>query len=899
MTRLCRAVLLLYPARFRRRYGEEIAAAVDEERRALRKSGAIALFLFWLRTAVDIGSSASRQRFRQLTAWLRPRPVRGAPQLPAQSRRTQMDTLRQDLRYALRQFARRPGFTAVAVLSLALGIGGNSLMYGLVDGFVLHPFPYPDPDRLVAVGLSFPKLSSETTYVEAMSPAEYADFRGSRSFVRTAAFDLGNRNVSGGDVPQRLFTALLLDDPFPVIGMNPALGRGFTRDELGPNGARVAIISHRLWQSRFGGDPRILGRSIRIGGEPASIVGVMPRGLLLIGTDLWIPWGGDVSQVPRNVRQFSALARLAPGVTLQQANAELAAVAAAIDSSYRGTFKEYDGWRLIATPWAAALLRDARPAAYVLLGAVAFVLLIACVNLTNLFLARSTTRQRELAVRLALGAARWRLVRHMLTETLLVAASGAAGGLLLAYAGLKASAALIPAQLEMLDLHAGLSVRVLLWSLALTALAGVLVGILPSLQAARTDPHESLKADARAGSGRAGTRLRHTLIVSEIALSVVLLLGAGLLMRSFLNLQRVDLGFDPRGVLTMRLTLPQQKYRTGEAITAFFEELVRRVDEIPGVTAAATASQFPPEEPFSGQVEVEGTDASGAMLPTANTTIVSRDFFRALGVHVTSGDGFGPSRADGVRQVVVNEAFAARYLSGRQAVGGRLRLAGRGSPGSAAPWTEIVGVVGNMRNNGVASVVRPEVFIPMEQGRDTWNQLFLLVRSDNAASAVLASVRQVVAALDPEQPVYAIQTLEDALSVSTFQARVSTLLIGVFASVALLLAAVGIYGVMSYSVTARTQELGVRLAVGAQRRDVMWIVLGQVLRLSALGLAIGVVVLLVSGRAFARLLFGVEAADPLTIAGVAAALGAVALAAAWAPAFRASRIDPLVALRYE
>jgi putative ABC transport system permease protein len=895
MTGLYRLLLYLYPGHFRRRYAAELVAAFLEDRAEARLGGVAGTVRFCAHMAADLASSASRQRIRQVRAGILRRAGHGAPHLPHPSKRTEMDTLLQDVRYALRQFARRPGFTAIAVLSLAIGIGGNSLIYGLIDGFVLRPFPYPDPDRLVAVGLTFPKLSSDTTYVETMSPAEFADIRGSRAFSRAAAFDLGNRNISGGDVPERVFTALLLDDPLPVLGMPAALGRGFTREELGPGGARVAIISHRLWQSRFGGDSDILTRAIRIGGEAASIVGVMPRGLLLIGTDLWIPWGGDAAQMPRNVRQFTALARLAPGVTLQQANTELAAIAGAVDQAERGRFKEYEGWRLTATPWAAALLRDARPAAFMLLGAVTFVLLIACANLTNLFLARSTTRQRELAVRLALGAGRLRLARHLLTESLLLALAGAAAGLLLAYVGLKASAAVLPAQLAMLDLRAGINGRVLLWSLAAAAAAGLLVGVLPSFQATRTDPHESLKADGRAGAGRAGARVRQALVVAEIALSVVLLLGAGLLLRSFLNVQRVDPGFEPRGVLTMRLTLPRERY-PGDATSAFFERLVERIAALPGVRAVSAASQFPSMGAFATQFTLERGQQPGVTLPEALITVATPSHLETLRVPLRAGRIFSPAdRLDAPPVVLVNQSFAARYLPGSDPVGQRLAI---GSPDRRRPYATIVGVMADYRNNGATRPIRPEIYMPVRQQTD-WNQLFLLIRGDESAASLLPAVRGAVVALDPEQPVYAIQTLEESMGAASFQQRISTILLGVFAAVALLLAAVGIYGVMSYSVSARTQEMGVRLAVGAQRRDVMWLVLGQVLRLSALGLAIGIGLLLAGSRALTQLLFGVQPTDPLTIAVVAATLGASAVMAAWAPAFRASRVDPIVALRYE
>ena len=808
-----------------------------------------------------------------------------------------METLIQDVRYALRQFTRRPGFTAVAVLSLGLGIGGTSLIFGLLDGFVFHPFPYPDPDRLVTIGATFPKISSDTTYVEALSTPEYADVKRSRSFSHTAAFDLGNRNISGGDVPERVFTVFALDDLFPVMGMTPHLGRGFTAEELAPRGPSVAIISHRLWQTRFGADPSIINRRIRIGGAPATVVGVMPKGLVIIGADLWLPWGADPAQMPRNQRQFTILARLAPGASLTSANAELTTIAGQVQQAEAGTFKEYEGWRLTATPWAAALLQDVRPAAFILLGAVAFVLLIACANLTNLMLARATTTHRELAVRLALGAARWRIAQQLLTESLLLALAGTALGVLIAYVGLQFSGALIPAMFVNMDLHAGVSGRVLAWSALSGLLAGVLVAALPALQATRTDPNESLKSEGRGGRGRATTRLRQGLIVAEIALSVVLLLGAGLLMRSFLKMQAADPGFDPKGVLTMRLTLPQQKYSSSDAITAFFEELTHRVQAVPGVSDVATVSQFPPNGFFSGQVEVEGADAQGATLPSALTTVASRGYFEAMRIPVVRGRVFSDTdRPGGPGLMVVNQSFVSRYLGGRDPIGARARLRGQGQPG---PWAEIIGVVGDARNSGLGAPPRPEAFISMEMGRHSWNQLFLIVRSGQDPAALLPSIRQAVSSIDSEQPIYAIQTLQDAMALSAFQQRISTMLLGIFAAVALTLAAIGIYGVMSYSVSARTQEIGVRMAIGAERSDVLRLVLTQVAKLSAFGLAIGVGVLLLTGKALSSLLYGVTPSDPLTIALVTLTLAAVSLVAGWVPAWRASRVNPITALRYE
>jgi len=888
-----RALLLLYPRAFRRRYQGELCAVFLSIRRESRYRGGVGRLRFLRDIVADTCATAGRQRGRQGRAAFDRLFVTGRPALPAATKRTEMDTFAQDVRYALRHFTRRPGFAAVAVLSFALAIGGNTAIYGILDGFVFNPFPYPQPDRFVAIGVTFPRLSSDTTYIEAISPPEYLEIRSSRSFGQIGAFDLGNRNVSGGDVPERVFTALLLDDLFPVVGMTPALGRGFTAEELAPAGPPAAIISHRLWQSRFRGDPAILSRAIRIGGSSTSVVGVMPPGLVLLGTDLWIPWGGDAVGFPMNRRQFNVIARLAPGATLAQANAELAAIADRIDQSHRAEFAEYEGWKLVATPWAAALFRDARPAAYLLLGAVGLVLLVACANLANLFLARSTTRHRELAVRLALGAGRWRIARHLLTESLLLALAGAGGGLLLAYLAFMGAGALIPQQVQVLGMQASFSGRVLAWSVGLALASGLLVALLPAVQATRTDPHDSLKADARAGGGRGG-RLRQALVVAEIALSVVLLLGAGLLMRSMVNIQRVDPGYEPDGVITMRLTLPGEKYK-GEAVSAFFDGLLERIEAIAGVRSASAASQFPPMGAFETQFSVQGPGTPTDTLPTALITVATPRHFETLGTPLQSGRGFDASdRLNAPPVAVVNQAFAARYFRGVEPLGQRIEIE---AGGRRRPAT-VVGIVRDSRNAGATQPVRPEIHVPARQ-TPAWNQLFLLVRSDAAPASVLSSVRQAIVSLDPEQPVYMIQTLREAIALSSFQQRVSATLLGIFALVALVLAAIGIYGVMSYAVSARTQEIGVRLALGAQRGTVLWLVIRQVLVLAAIGVTIGVAILIGAGRTLEQMLYGVRPVDPLTIIAVSGLLAGVALLAAWVPASKASRIDPIDALRYE
>jgi putative ABC transport system permease protein len=885
MRRIYRLLLGFYPRWFRDRYEAELLDAFAAERHRPEYAGVIGRIRFWMDITSDLVASAYRTRRN-------PRPI-ATLQPP---KRGIMETIGQDLRHAFRQLVRRPGFTAVAVLSLALGIGGNAIIVAFVDGFVLNPFPYPDPDRIVTVGSTFPRLSSEERFIEAISVPEFVDLRDGRTIQSIAAFDIGNRNISGGDRPERVFTGLAVTDPFGPFGLRAALGRGFTADELAPRGPDVAILSYRLWQGRFGGDPSIVGRAVRVNGTPTTVVGVMPPELLILGIDLWIPLGVNPTAMPRNMRQFTLIGRLAPGVTLGEANAELATIADQTTAAHGAEFEEYAGWRLTATPWAVALMRDIRPAMQLLLGAVGLVLLIACANLSNLLLARATTRQREMAVRLALGAGRSRIARHLLAEVALIAAAGGGFGLLLAQVGLPAVVSLIPAQLNTLGVTAEINGRVLAWAAVFTIGSAILVALLPVFQSTRTHPQDALKSEGRGTTAaRTTIDLRHALIVAEIALSVMLLVGAGLFVRSFAKIRAVEPGFDPRNVLTMRITLPAEKYR-GAGINDFFQQVLDRLDETPGVRAVSVASQFPPQGPFSTPFRIEGSAAAADTMPTTLITAASAGHFATIEVPIVSGRGIAPEdRAGAPLVVLVNEVFAARFFPGVAPLGNRIRI---GSADRPSPPMEIVGIVANTQNRGMTSPPSPEVFVPLHQ-QTLNNQLFLLVRSEGDAAAMLPAVRQQLASLDPEQPIYAVQTLEEAIAAATFRNEFSMILFGVFAAVALTLAAVGIYGVTSYAVSARTQEIGVRFAVGADRGDVIWLVLRQVFRLTAIGLAIGLAGSLAAGGAIRRALFEVQPTDPLTMSAVVIALGSVALFAGWLPAYRASRVDPLDALRYE
>jgi len=902
-----RALVRLYPSAFRQKYEREILQVVRAAWTDRASApGARRAIAFWLGVAIDLGAGAFRERALTLREWHRDRHRRRRERVHGISdghstHGDGMGTLAQDVRYAWRTVRKSPGLTMVVVVSLALGIGANTLIYSVVDGIVLRPFPYPNADRLVSIGVTYPAMDGERRFIEAISPPEYNDIRaGVTSLEKVFAFDLGNRNISGGDQPERVFTGFIWGDPMASIGVRPILGRSFRPEETTTQGEPIAVLSHRIWQSRFGGDSGIVGRTIRVNGQATEVIGVMPPGFLLIGTDLWLPMAVDPAVIPRQARQWTVIGRLRDRVTMAQANAEVRALAGRIEREYGSERKEYAGWRMDVESWANAIVGEFRPAARILLGAVALVLLIACANIASLLLARATARQRELAVRRALGAGRWRISRQLLTESMLLAFAGGALGLGLAYALLGPTMSLFPERIRSAGAAATMNSHVLLYTLAAAVASGLLFGMAPAFQGFRGGGREWLTGEGAAGRltiSAGGRRLRSAFVVAEIALSLMLLVGAGVLLRGFARLQDVDPGFDTRNVLTMRISLPREQYK-GEDVGVFFEEVSRRLAATPGVKAAGATTQFPPGNAFTTQITVDGqARSSGDQSPMVDITNVAGDYFGALGYSLKSGRLLATTdNATAPPVAVVTESAARRFLGAGNPVGKRIAL------GDASPprWVEVVGVVGDVRNRGLTQAPSPEVFVPVHQQLAGWNnQLFLTIRTQSDPLAMLPAVRRTITGVDAQQPLYAIRTLDGAFADAVAQRRAAMLLITIFAGVALGLAAVGIYGLMSHMVNERTHEIGIRMALGAVRGDVLGLVLRQTLSLVAIGAALGLAGAIALGKALTSLAFGVTPSDPTTLSVVTVLLAVVAVAATLVPARRATRVAPIVALRSE
>jgi predicted permease len=804
-----------------------------------------------------------------------------------------VDSLRQDIRYAVRVLARRPLFTLAVAATLALGIGANSAIFSFVNAVLLRPLPYPEPERLMAVWTMLPEFGKETS-----SYPDFGDWSArSRSFSSLSAFARSSDNLSGADgEPERLSSAIATPNLFATLGVTPVIGRLLVAGDSAWGSHRVVVLSYRLWQRRYGGSSDILGQSIQLNATPYTVVGVAPPDMVIAPeADLWRPLAFDpANSLPGRRSDFlRVVGRLAPGATEDAAQAELATIAAQLAAEYPQSNNRIT---VDVVSLGDEIVGPVRPAMLVVAGAVGLVLLIACVNVANLLLARASSREQEMALRGSLGAGRGRLVRQLLTESVLLALLGGAAGLVLAAWGVSGLRALAPADLPRLA-EVGLDAQVLLFTATVTLATGVAFGVLPALRLSGARLRETAGALGRTGShSRSSDRLRSGLALAQIALALVLLVGAGLLMRSFQQLRNEPLGFTPTNVLTARVVLPAARYQTAASQQAFFNAVRDRVAALPGVEQVGLSTDIPLGDGFNYLTFTKiGAPAPGPdeVAPDAIPTAADTGFFRSLGIRLIEGRMFGAQDVMGAPRVaVVNEEMVRARYAGKSPVGERISF---GDPADPTSVLTIVGVVASTRITGLGSQFYPQAFVPIAQSPQ--RALYFTVKSRTNAAALLPPLRAAVRALDPSQPVASALTMDERVSASIAQPRASTVVVGAFAAVAALLAVIGIYAVLAYMIAQRTREIGIRVALGATSGDVLRLIVGHGLRIVALGLVAGAVVSIAFSRVLAGLLFGVSPTDPLTFVSMALGLGLVATLATWLPARRALRVSPMESLR--
>jgi putative ABC transport system permease protein len=801
-------------------------------------------------------------------------------------------TLLQDLRHGARLLVRAPGFAAIAIAALAIGIGANTAIFSVVNTLLLRPLPYRDADRLAIVWEHNIPRDRKNNVV---APANFLHWRDmNQGFTDLAAlsstFDV---TLTGAGDPEEVPTQLVTAEMFPILGVRPAIGRGFTAEEIRP-GSRVVVISDRLWKRRFRGDPGILERPIVSSGTPYTVIGVMPPGFSFLdrNVDVWLPFGFTAqTRTPRG-RSIQVVGRLKPDVTFARAQEDMTRVAADLTLK----FPDFNtGWTARVVPLRDQLTGDVRPALLVLAGAVAFVLLIACANVANLLLARATARQRELAVRAALGAGRARLIRQLLAESLVLSAAGGITGLLMAWWAVSFLRTVVAERLPIQRLEmVGIDGLVLAFTLGASLLCSLVFGVVPALTAAGPGLNDSLKEGGRTGSVSRGNRTRSAFVIIEIALALVLLVGAGLLMRSFKHLLDVDPGFDPARTVTMRLSLPSTRYGGDGQRAQFFDRFFQQVDALPGVQASGSISWLP----LAGGGAATSMEIVGqpkppkGQEPVTDVRVISHEYLKAMSVPLLKGRLFNElDAADSTGRVVINDTMARRHWPGEDPIGKRVRI----------HWDdvedEVIGVVGDVKHAGLDGEVRAMTYWPFQ--RSPYGTMTIAVRTAGEAASVVNPIAGVVRQMDPDLVFANVHTMAEVVASSVAQKRLTMQLLTIFAGAALLLAAVGIYGVIAYSVTQRTQEIGIRMALGAQRGDVLRMVVGQAMVLTLTGILIGGVGAFVLTRLMTGLLFNVKPRDPLTFLAVAVVLGLVAAFASYVPGRRATCVDPVIALRAE
>jgi putative ABC transport system permease protein len=889
--------------RYLRFWGPDLAADVDDEVRFHIESH--------VETLIAEGMSPEAARAEVLRRFGDVRRVKRAVRamderhVRADRRAASWEALRQDVAYGVRSLRMTPAFSAIAVLTLALGIGANTAIFSVINGVLLRPLPFPHAERLARISTRFTGFGFDYS---SLSEPELLDFqRETRSFEVVAGFASRGYGMTGEGEPERVGGLRATATIFRVLGIQAARGRVFLPEEDAPGHDGVVVISDALWRRRFGADPAIVGRTIALNGIRRTVVGVLPRSfdfrdLASRVTDVIVPLALNLDTLSgRSAHYLEAIARLKPGVPVERASAEAATIAARLTKAYPSNYPEKLGFGATVRGLRDSWVGSMRPALLVLAGAVGFVLLIACANVANLLLARGEARQRELAIRVALGAGRARIVRQLLTESVLLALVGAAVGLLLAPWGVNALLSVNPQGLPLVQ-RVSVDVPVLAVTLVLTLATALLFGMMPALEASRADVHVVLKEGGRGtAGGRRGQRTRAALVAGQVALAVVVVTGAGLLLKSFWRLQRVDPGFDSSSALAFDLALPAARYKSDSQVVAFYERLLERLAALPGVEAAGAVTIMPLSgETSNWDIEIEGRPETAAAAPVSpNFQIVAGDYFRTMRIPLRQGRAFLPSddgRATPV--VVINEMLAREQWPGRSALGARIRV--RGST-PAYPWMTVVGIVADSRQRSLRQAARAEYFLPVAQAPTSaggaWGGMTLIARTRAEPASLAASARRATWSIDPDLALANVRTLRELVADSVAQPRFTMLLVLIFGAVALVIAAIGVYGVVAYSVSRRTREVGIRLALGARPVDVVRLIVSQGMVVAGVGIALGVSGALVITRALAKLLYGVSATDPWTFAAIALLLAAVAAVATYLPARRATRIDPTLALR--
>ena len=802
-----------------------------------------------------------------------------------------MTTVLQDLRYALRMLLKNPGFTVVAVVALALGIGANTAIFSVVNTVLLRSLPYHDPDRIMFVNESkvpqFPEFS--------VSPGNFLEWqKQSTSFEKLAAsFSRPYNLVVAGADPEQVRGARVSAGLFEMLGVSPSQGRTFTDEEDQPGRENVVILGHGLWKRRFGGDPNIVGQSITLSASSYTVIGIMPATFQFPDreTEFWAPIAFTARQAQQHGSHYLVVVgRLKRDVTAGQAAVEMQSIAARLAEQHPNSNA---GWSTNIFPLQEYEVRDIKSGLFFLLGAVALVLLIACTNVANLLLARSTARQKEIAIRSALGASRLRVVRQLLTESIVLAAVGGAIGLLLAFWGIKSLLALAPEDLPRIK-DVVIDLRVLGFTLIVTMVTGIIFGLAPALQASNPNLNETLKEAGR-GTTAGRHRVRSGLVVVEVALALMLLVSSGLLIRSFLSLQRVNPGFDASNALTMNIALPGRKYARSDQYVAFFSQLIESTSALPGVVAAGVSQSFPIQNDFLVGFSIKGRPpAAPGEDRSTNYYAVSTGYFKAMGIPLLKGRYFTEQDNNNTQPVaIINETMARTYFPDEDPIGKGIDL----SQGPAERIREIVGIVGDVKQYGLSQPATLQTYEPFLQM--PFSGVTLVVRTENNPVLLSDAIRSQVQAIDNEQPVSRIRTLDQIIAGSVQKERFLMLLLGVFAAVAMILAAVGLYGVMNYAVTQRTHEIGIRMALGARAPNVLTLIVGHGMMLALIGVTIGLAGAFAATRLMSTLLFGVGTKDPLTFAGISVLLIIVALVACLVPARRATKVDPMQALRHE